>query len=100
MSPIDVTVQGAAAAAVQAEVPPLVEARFASRLFAQDHTLWGQDAEEEAAKRLLEAATLLSEQLHAYHAVGGLLALAGVWWGQRQPTAKVNQLAPGNKTAT
>lgn len=52
MSPIDVTVQGAAAAAVQAEVPPLVEARFASRLFAQDHTLWGQDAEEEAAKRL------------------------------------------------
>ena len=46
------------------------------------------------------AATLLSEQLHAYHAVGGLLALAGVWWGQRQPTAKVNQLAPGNKTAT
>ncbi|MBP6996838.1 MAG: glucose-6-phosphate isomerase [Phycicoccus sp.] len=52
MSAIDVSVQGAAAAAVAAEVPPLVEARFASRLFAQDHTLWGQDAEEEAAKRL------------------------------------------------
>ena len=33
------------------------------------------------------AATLLDERLHAYHAIGGLLALAGVWWGQRQPTA-------------
>lgn len=32
----------------------------------------------------LAASTLLGEQLHAYHAVGGLLALAGVWWGQRQ----------------
>lgn len=32
----------------------------------------------------LAAATLLGEQLHAYHAAGGLLALAGVWWGQRQ----------------
>jgi len=31
----------------------------------------------------LAASTLLGEQLHAYHAVGGLLALAGVWWGQR-----------------
>ena len=29
------------------------------------------------------ASTLLGEQLHSYHAVGGLLALAGVWWGQR-----------------
>ena len=34
------------------------------------------------------ASTLLGEQLHSYHAVGGLLALAGVWWGQRP--AKVN----------
>jgi len=33
---------------------------------------------------LLAAALLLGEQLHGYHAVGGLLALAGVWWGQRQ----------------
>ncbi len=32
----------------------------------------------------LAASTLLGEQLHTYHAVGGLLALAGVWWGQRQ----------------
>ncbi|SFC16079.1 Permease of the drug/metabolite transporter (DMT) superfamily [Polaromonas sp. OV174] len=41
----------------------------------------------------LAASTLLDEQLHAYHAVGGLLALAGVWWGQRQPRAKVSQVA-------
>lgn len=31
----------------------------------------------------IAAASLLGEPLHAYHAVGGLLALAGVWWGQR-----------------
>ncbi len=37
----------------------------------------------------LTASTLLGEQLHAFHAVGGLLALAGVWWGQRQRTVKV-----------
>ena len=36
----------------------------------------------------LAASTFLGEQLHAYHAVGGLLALAGVWWGQRQRTVK------------
>lgn len=31
----------------------------------------------------LAAFGLLGEQLHGYHAVGGLLALTGVWWGQR-----------------
>jgi drug/metabolite transporter (DMT)-like permease len=35
----------------------------------------------------LAASSLLGEQLHGYHAVGGLLALVGVWWGQ-QPTGK------------
>jgi drug/metabolite transporter (DMT)-like permease len=30
------------------------------------------------------AAGLLGETLHGYHAVGGLLALAGVWWGQQK----------------
>ena len=30
------------------------------------------------------AASLLGEALHGYHAVGGLLALAGVWWGQKK----------------
>ncbi|MEO6017349.1 MAG: DMT family transporter [Polaromonas sp.] len=33
----------------------------------------------------LAAFSLLGEQLHGYHAAGGLLALAGVWWGQRRP---------------
>ncbi len=36
----------------------------------------------------LAACTLLGEQLHGYHAVGGLLALAGVGWGQWQATGK------------
>lgn len=44
------------------------------------------------------AATLLAEQLHAYHAVGGLLAFAGVWWGQSQPKTKVSQLTPETRT--
>jgi drug/metabolite transporter (DMT)-like permease len=30
----------------------------------------------------LSAYLLLKEPLHGYHALGGLLALAGVWWGQ------------------
>jgi glucose-6-phosphate isomerase len=33
-------------------VPSLVKDKVASRLFAKDHTLWGQDAEPEAAIRL------------------------------------------------
>ena len=52
MSTLEVTAFGAAADAVSAHVPSLVEDRFASRLFAQDATLWGKDAEEEAGKRL------------------------------------------------
>jgi drug/metabolite transporter (DMT)-like permease len=31
----------------------------------------------------LAASTLMHEPLYRYHAVGGLMALAGVWWGQR-----------------
>lgn len=31
----------------------------------------------------LAASTLMGEQLYSYHAIGGTLALAGVWWGQR-----------------
>lgn len=34
----------------------------------------------------LAASTILGEPLHTYHAVGGLLALAGVWWGQHGAT--------------
>ena len=43
---------GAGAATIDAAVPALVAEKFASRLFAQDPTLWGSDAESEAAKRL------------------------------------------------
>ncbi len=52
MSTLDVSATGAAADAVAAHVPTLVADRVASRLFAQDHTLWGAAAEDEAAKRL------------------------------------------------
>ena len=43
---------GAAADAVEHHLPTLVEERFASRLFAEDATLWGQEAEAEASVRL------------------------------------------------
>lgn len=43
---------GAAADAIESALPALVEEKFASRLFAQDPTLWGKDAESESAKRL------------------------------------------------
>jgi len=33
----------------------------------------------------LAASSLLGEQLRSHHAVGGLFALARVWWGQRPP---------------
>ena len=52
MTSLDVVATGAAADAVAAHVPTLVADRVASRLFARDHTLWGEAAEEEAAKRL------------------------------------------------
>ena len=52
MSSLDVVATGAAADAVAAHVPTLVADRVASRLFAQDHTLWGEAAEAESAKRL------------------------------------------------
>lgn len=41
----------------------------------------------------VSAYTILGEPLHHYHAVGGLFALAGVWWGQSQRTAV--QRTPG-----
>lgn len=52
MSSLSVTVTGAAREAAKLHTPVLVEEKFASRLFAKDHTLWGQTAEDEAAKRL------------------------------------------------
>lgn len=52
MSSLSVTASGAAAEAVARHVASLVGDSFASRLFAQDATLWGPDAEPEASKRL------------------------------------------------
>ena len=52
MSTLDVSATGAAAAAVATHVPTLVADEVASRLFAQDPTLWGPAAEDEASKRL------------------------------------------------
>ena len=52
MTALTVEALGAAADAVEHHLPALVEERFASRLFAQDATLWGEAAEEEASIRL------------------------------------------------
>jgi len=52
VSTLDVAATGAAADAVAKHVPTLVADKVASRLFAKDHTLWGEAAEAESAKRL------------------------------------------------
>ncbi|MGQ7788534.1 glucose-6-phosphate isomerase [Nesterenkonia sp. K-15-9-6] len=52
MSSLSLTLRGAARDAVDAQVPGLIDHEFASRLAAQDHTLWGAAAEDEASKRL------------------------------------------------
>src|SRR5439155_6372878 len=49
---LEVTATGDAADAVSTAVPGLVKSGFASKLFAQDATLWGPDAEAEASIRL------------------------------------------------
>jgi glucose-6-phosphate isomerase len=48
----EVVATGAAADAITSHVPSLVKDGFAGRLFGQDATLWGEDAESESAKRL------------------------------------------------
>jgi len=48
----DISVSGAAAEAVERVLPSLVEEMVASRITALDSTLWGPDAQSEAAKRL------------------------------------------------
>ena len=52
MSSLSVQTSGAAREAVDRHVPALAGDRFASKLFAQDPTLWGAAAEDESAKRL------------------------------------------------
>ncbi|HYN28416.1 MAG TPA: glucose-6-phosphate isomerase [Dermatophilaceae bacterium] len=71
MSTLDVTAHGAAADAVSARVPDLVDERFASRLFDRDATLWGRAAESESAKRLAWTGLHRSSR----HLVGEIAAL-------------------------
>ncbi|MFC7593919.1 glucose-6-phosphate isomerase [Terrabacter sp. GCM10028922] len=52
MSSLSVSASGAAADAIGRHVPALVDDSVASRLFAQDATLWGPDAEAESRIRL------------------------------------------------
>jgi glucose-6-phosphate isomerase len=52
MGSFELTASGAAAAAIDAAVPALVDDKVASRLMAKDSTLWGPDAEPEASIRL------------------------------------------------
>jgi glucose-6-phosphate isomerase len=49
---LSVSASGPAADAIASAVPQLVEAQFASKLFAKDPTLWGEAAESESSKRL------------------------------------------------
>lgn len=49
---LKVATSGAATAAVQAHLERLIEAKFASRLFAKDATLWGAEAQDESSRRL------------------------------------------------
>ena len=73
MTTLDVAATGAAADAVSAHVPTLVADRVASRLFAGDHTLWGPEAEAEAAKRLSWTGLPRTSR----HLVGEIEALRG-----------------------
>ncbi len=60
----DIAVSGAAAEAVARVVPQLVTDLVASRITAQDATLWGPEAEEEATERLgWTEAVIVSEGL-------------------------------------
>jgi glucose-6-phosphate isomerase len=52
VSTLTVEALGASADAVERHLGPLVQERFASRLFARDATLWGPEAEQEASVRL------------------------------------------------
>jgi len=52
VSALSVTASGPAADAIATHVPTLVSAKFASRLFDKDATLWGPEAEAESTVRL------------------------------------------------
>lgn len=68
---LEVLATGPAADAIAAQVPGLVAEGFASRLFAQDATLWGAEAEAEASIRLSWVGLHRSSR----HLVGQIAAL-------------------------
>lgn len=68
---LEVLATGPAADAIAAQVPGLVAEGFASRLFAQDATLWGAEAEAEASIRLSWVGLHRSSR----HLVGEIAAL-------------------------
>jgi glucose-6-phosphate isomerase len=76
----EVVATGAAADAITAHVPALVADGFAGKLFAKDASLWGEDAAEEAAKRLswVSLATSSRPLVEQVTALRAELAEAGV----------------------
>ncbi|MFC0682412.1 glucose-6-phosphate isomerase [Lysobacter korlensis] len=75
-----INVSGAAADAVARVVPQLVNDLVASRITAQDPTLWGPEAEEEASKRLgwVEAAVVSQPLVREILALRDELSRKGV----------------------
>jgi glucose-6-phosphate isomerase len=75
-----INVSGGAADAVARVVPQLVKDLVASRITAQDPTLWGSEAEEEASKRLgwVEAAVVSQPLVREILALRDELAGKGV----------------------
>lgn len=80
MSSLSVILTGAAREAADRHVPTLVEEKFASRLFAKDHTMWGQAAEAESSKRLgwVDAAEVSRPLVEEINALRESFAAEGV----------------------
>ncbi len=77
---LEVATRGASAEAVELVVPELVRDKIASRIFAKDNTIWGQDAEAESAIRLgwVDAANESLELLPELTALSSELASKGL----------------------
>jgi len=77
---LEVATRGASAEAVELVVPEFVRDKIASRIFAKDNTIWGQDAEAESAIRLgwVDAANESLELLPELTALSSELASKGL----------------------
>lgn len=77
---LEVATRGASAEAVELVVPELVRDKIASRIFAKDNTIWGQDAEAESAVRLgwVDAANESLDLLPELTALSSELASMGL----------------------